>query len=157
MFQPPTAEVPSTAVKAVSGSLTSFPLPNLKTGLAWHCMSQMDSLTLVVTGGCKSGAFTNCGLNSYFYNLVTKLWTDGPPIKEMRTSHGCSFITGGDGKPTAIIVGGMNDRKSKLKTVEIYNRTLDRWESLREVPEFMASMQVKLSIKAKFVSQELLY
>lgn len=105
-------------------------------------MSQMDSLTVAVTGGFKTNPLGTLSQNSYFYNILNGVWTDGPLLKEMRAQHGCSLISGKDGKPTTIIAGG-SDGKKKFKSVEIYNRNLNIWEKVQDLPTDMASMQVK--------------
>jgi hypothetical protein len=112
--------------------------------LAWHCTSQMDSLTLAVTGGYATKNVKDCSQKSYFYHLATKTWTDGPLMIAQRAEHGCSFISGKDGKPTAIVVGGyVNAALTRLDSVEIYNRALDKWESGPALPDKLSAFQVK--------------
>jgi hypothetical protein len=61
-----------------------------------------------------------------------------------RAEHGCSFISGKDGKPTAIVVGGyVNAAFTRLDSVEIYNRALDKWESGPTLPDKLSAFQVK--------------
>ena len=126
-------------------SQTSF---NLK----YHCMSQMDSLTLVITGGMSGTAFSK---QTYFYNLKTQKWDheNVPPLKtpqllSERIYHGCSFITDLDGQPTAIIAGGSKSVDSttsstSFDSVEVYNRALGTWESGPKLKEKMHAFQVK--------------
>jgi len=122
-----------------------YKLNQFEIGLSWHCMSQMDSITLVVTGGYQQNPFSTCSQNSYFYDLIFGRWSEGPMLKEVRAEHGCSFIGGRDGKPTAIIVGGYGSLKStRLQTVEIYNRILKKWESGPSLPRNFFYLQVSI-------------
>jgi hypothetical protein len=78
----------------------------LSVPLAFHCMAPMDSLTVVVTGGYTTKPLKDVSRKTYFYNIVSKKWTEGPAMIGTRAEHGCSFITGKDGQPTTIVVGG---------------------------------------------------
>ena len=117
-------------------------VPNLMVPLSWHCMSQMDSLTVVVTGGYTTSTSTVAVGNpkSYFYNLFTKVWSNGPNLLTNRGDHGCSFIAGRDGKPTAIIAGGYFN--GRMKSVEIYDRVLNAWQSGPDLPLYLNAFQV---------------
>ena len=126
-----------------SSNFTWETLTPLKTKLAWHCMSQMDSVTIVVTGGYTDAQFGTYSKKSYFFNIITKSWaSSAPDLKIPRTEHGCSFITGQDGQPTAIIVGGHTTGLIRQETVEIYNRTLNIWESGTPFPKKFSNMVV---------------
>lgn len=108
--------------------------------LSLHCMSQMDSTTVVVTGGYKTNPFKDASKSTYFYNLFSEKWTSGPDLVFETAEHGCSFISGKDGKPTAIVAGGINT--AKLNAVQIYNRALDKWESGPPLPQALNGFQV---------------
>ena len=136
-----------------SGAPNPSPNTSLKTPLAKHCMAQMDSVSIVVTGGIGTGTGTGTAQvfsqKSNFYNLTTNTWSDfAPNLLTPRGEHGCSFIAGEDGKPTAIIAGGKTNvvfsLLQRLKTVEIYNRALNIWESgptmLQHISNFMVSI-----------------
>jgi len=122
-------------------------LADFEIGLSWHCMSQMDSVTIVVTGGYQKNPYSTCSQNSYFYDLIFEKWSVGPKLKEMRAEHACTFIAGRDGKPTAIIAGGyVFPKPSRLQTVEIYNRISNQWESGPNLPGIFSYLQVLLFI-----------
>jgi hypothetical protein len=124
--------------------------------LAWHCASPMDSLTVVVTGGYLTSMPSNANYNkkSYFYNLVTKTWTPGPQLNILRAEHSCSFIKGKDGKPTAIIGGGVS-LAVRQNTVEIYNRDLNKWEAGPPMTKSVNAFQVRSLFILSSVSQTL--
>ena len=74
--------------------------------LAGHCMSQIDSMTLVLTGGYLSTGTGPYRQRTYFFSWFSQQLTTGPNLITSRAEHGCSFITGMDGNPTAIVAGG---------------------------------------------------
>ena len=110
--------------------------------LVSHCMSQMDSLTLVITGG-KSLKLV-VGKSTYFYDLLNGQFRSQSEadLLTARANHGCSFITGPDGSPTAIIAGGEGARGA-LNSVEIYDRATGGWELGPNLPFVMKGFQVK--------------
>ena len=132
-------------LSTVAPNLT--PSSSLKTALAWHCMAQMDSVTIVVTGGYVD-SFLTYTKKSNFYNLATNTWSDlAPDLLIPRAEHGCSFIVGEDGKPTAIVAGGETDPSTttgirEQNTVEIYNRGLNIWESGPVMPNRLNGLMV---------------
>ena len=109
--------------------------------LAGHCMSQIDSMTLVLTGGYLSsnGPFSQ---RTYFFSWYNKKLTQGPDLTASRAEHGCSFITGMDGNPTAIVAGGRVSSNTFTSTVEIFNRALNKWESGPALPKPMSLFKV---------------
>ena len=47
-------------------------------------MVQVNSSTLLLIGGTESIRATQASSSTYFYNLVTKEWTNGPTMAEKR-------------------------------------------------------------------------
>ena len=134
----------TTSIEIIGSKTSSVPLiPNLPVPLGSHCMAQMDSLTLAITGGYTTAGYSDCTRKSYFLNLASKIWTEGPAMIAARGEHGCSFIAGRDGKPTAIVAGGhVQPSPSRMDSVEIYNRALNKWESGTSLPQKINAFQV---------------
>ena len=126
--------------------------------LAAHCMSQIDSMTLVITGGVIQVNHGQTLRHTHFYSWFSQQWTSGPDLTTSRAEHGCSFITGMDGNPTAIVAGGQVSSNTSTSTVEIFNRALNKWESGPALPQTMSlfkvlifyHMQIKFSEKCHF-------
>ena len=109
--------------------------------LGMHCMAQMDATTLLISGGYGRAPYLDCRQSTYFYSQ-SKL-TQGPDMITRRAEHGCSFINDRDGNPTAIVAGGHCLATNGLwNAVEIYNRTLNIWESGPLLPVAMHMIQV---------------
>lgn len=120
--------------------------------LSRHCVSQSDSLTIVLTGGLGSGS--GASQKTYFYpwfNYNAASMVPGPDMISKRYDHGCSFITGKDGNPTAIVAGGKDSTGMIMKTVEIFNRALNKWESGPDLPAAVYGFTVSSSSFLTFV------
>lgn len=115
--------------------------------LAGHCMSQLDSIYLVLTGGYHISASGLYSQSTYFYswyNSNGNLMTTGPDLMMGRAQHGCAFITGKDGVPTAIVAGGLVETNARTTSVEIFNRGLNKWESGPALPQPMSGFKVPI-------------
>ena len=113
---------------------------------AGHCMSQLDSMYLVLTGGYRISSSGFFSQGTYFYNWYNfngSSVTAGPDLILNRAEHGCSFVTGKDGNPTAIVAGGLVASGVQTNTVEFYNRATKKWESGPALPKPMSGFQVR--------------
>ena len=113
--------------------------------LAGHCVSQIDSMYLVLSGGYEFPGTGNLSQKTYvysWYNLDAKTMTNGPNLIKKRAEHGCSFITGTDGSPTAIVAGGLVAPKTETNSVEIYSRELNKWQWGPNLPRRMTGFKV---------------
>ena len=111
--------------------------------LVGHCVSQIDSMYLVVSGGYEfPGVFSKKTYFYSWYNFNAKTMRNGPNLIKNRTEHGCSFITGKDGSPTAIVAGGLVAPNTETNSVEIYNRELNKWQWGPNLPHRMTGFKV---------------
>ena len=75
---------------------------------------KIDETTILVTGGITDKVSTNinpeASTKTYFHNLVTNTWIDGPDMLHRRASHACQKMGS-----MFIVAGG---RGSETKSVE---------------------------------------
>ena len=69
-------------------------------------------------------------------NTETEEWTQGPAMKERRTSHSCFY----DKKSNSVYVtGGYNNKNRILTTTEKWNLDTNQWELTQSLPEPLSS------------------
>ena len=86
-----------------------------------------------------------------FLNIGTWRFTDGPPMNEFRSRHGCTTTIFGNSK-VVIVVGGY-DGNEYLNTMEMYHPLKNEWtlHSTR-LPLPLAYLQVVHSISLNYVA-----
>ena len=73
---------------------------NLPIALYRHCNIKINESTILITGGHPRGS-----KKSFFQNLKTGDWIEGPEMLVSRRSHGCAKFKF-EGRPIAITAGG---------------------------------------------------
>ena len=92
---------------------TKESLGNLPYGCDWlssGCMIILNKTTVFLAGGqggCSSGSWSSAGLReTYYLNIVTGQWTEGPLLSEGRRYHQCGLLN--KPSPQIVVVGGIN-------------------------------------------------
>ena len=66
-------------------------LPNVPVNtIDFHCMVQLNSTTVMVIGG--SQGRESQSPKTYFFNMESKVWSEGPQLHYGRSGHGCATI-----------------------------------------------------------------
>ena len=101
------------------------PLPTLLKG---HCAVFIDNNTLMVIGGYKFPASYD---KTYFLDLASNVWTDGPPLTTNRAYHTCNIVTDCRGNKQVVVVGGYATGVAIpiIQTVEIYDIDSQTWSA----------------------------
>ena len=56
----------------------------------FHCMVQLNSTTVMVIGGTQGRESQSP--KTYFFNMESKVWSEGPQLHYGRSGHGCATI-----------------------------------------------------------------
>jgi len=65
--------------------ITSYPLAIME-----HCMVTIDSTTVMAIGGYTTSL--PCSTNTFYFNINSRLWKEGPKLNTSRHSHSCGLI-----------------------------------------------------------------
>lgn len=92
--------------------------------LQYHCMVTINATTAAVIGGREKWSEYH-GNKTFFYNVGSKEWTQGPDLQKGRSGHSCGMVRQGEGsnKFSIVVAGGIGAERS----VEFLDEGSDTW------------------------------
>ncbi len=81
--------------------------PELPNGLRLHCMVAINESTLLLTGGT-SNEDSNSKFKSWFFDLGSEVWTEGPQMQYEHYAHACGKFTDSQGSDVVVVAGGLS-------------------------------------------------
>ena len=100
---------------------TSVNGPALPKALAGSCAVKYNDTHIYLTGSANQVWIYNTILNP-----GSSLWTEGPRMKNKRSSHGCTVLHHGQ-KSWIVVAGGYNFYGDFLKSMEILDPNENKW------------------------------
>jgi N-acetylneuraminic acid mutarotase len=118
------------SAEMLTGERWESNISSLRVTVSGHCMVTVNSTTVMVIGGWQYGYSGK----TFFFTFGQESWTEGPELKNKRTSHTCGKIKRNkESQEMSIIVAGGND-DSYLSSVEILDEGSKEWETGPELP-----------------------
>jgi N-acetylneuraminic acid mutarotase len=104
--------------------------PSLPVKTSDHCAVLVNSATIMIIGG-----FNN-EKNTYYFNSQNEKWVQGPQLEQERRYHSCGRIMRDKQtlETSIIVVGGKDQSKNYLSSVEILDERSNVWRQGPELP-----------------------
>jgi hypothetical protein len=107
-------------------------IPSLPVTIQDHCMVNVNSTTVMAIGGSQNGQYSG---KTFYFTFGEESWTEGPELKNKRTSNSCGKIRRNkESQEMSIIVAGGLDGSSYLSSVEILDEGSNEWQTGPELP-----------------------
>ena len=95
--------------------------------MTYNCLVKINDTLLMAIGGQMSTAPVN---STYFYNVLTNLWSNGPALNYPRTLHACEIMnwlntTTGVSEQVVVVVGGAYLSTQSIEL--LYKKDLSKW------------------------------
>ena len=106
-----------------------------------HCLVKTSESTVMMIGGSQDSEIAR---NTYFLDVLTGDWTDGPDMIKARSGHGCGLFDV-DGMKYVIVVGGVDvsdDRYQYLSSTEYFDFESMEWKDDASLPVALADPEV---------------
>ncbi len=87
--------------------------PDLPYVLGRHCMAAINESTLILTGG-SSNEESRSQYKSWYFDVYSETWTEGPEMNHEYGSHGCAVFIGPGGQKVVAVANGSGGRPSQL-------------------------------------------
>lgn len=108
------------------------------------CVVILDNNTVFFAGGAdgvRGNRTSYCA--TYFLDLTTKTWTQGPDMTHCRYYHTCSMITNAtSGDREIVVVGGWDEQRQGhckyIQEVEIFDLDTQQWRNAADFPKPIA-------------------
>ena len=127
---------------SLSGDVTPGPLlPNQNHHS--HCLVKTSESTVMMIGGTNSQN-SDLARKTYFLDVLTGDWTDGPDMIQARSGHGCALFEE-DGKKYVMVVGGVDvsdDEYPYLSSTEYFDFEDMEWKDDASLPVALADPEV---------------
>ena len=82
-----------------------------------HCLVKTSESTVMMIGGSQDSEIAR---KTYFLDVLTGDWTDGPDMIKARSGHGCGLFDV-DGMKYVIVVGGVDVSDDGYQYVLVFN------------------------------------
>jgi hypothetical protein len=106
-------------------------IPSLPVTIAYHCMVNVNSTTVMAIGGQQNGQYSG---KTFYFTFGEESWTEGPELKNKRAAHSCGKIRRNkESQEMSIIVAG-GSGGSYLSSVEILDEGSNEWQTGPELP-----------------------
>ena len=80
--------------------------PELPYSVVYHCMVAINDTTLLLTGGVTANSqITDPDYKSWFLDLTTETWVEGPQTAFRRLFHTCGKFTDWNGREIVVVAG----------------------------------------------------
>jgi hypothetical protein len=96
--------------------------PSMPIDVMYHCMVTINTTTVMVIGG-KSPYFSSL---TFYFNVESETWTEGPMLNIGRAYHSCGLIQEAR-KNSIIVIGGIGNNEKILQSVEILDVGATEW------------------------------
>ena len=98
-----------------------------------HCMVMINATSVMVIGGYQGKSGGTSG-KTFLLDGVTKVWREGPELKQKRRDHSCAMIRKDSQSQdkSVIVVGGYY--YGRLSSTEVFDVGSSEWKSGPELP-----------------------
>jgi N-acetylneuraminic acid mutarotase len=116
-------------------------IPTLPIPITYHCMIAVNSTTVMVIGGQQNNQ--DLFGKTFYFTFGEKNWTEGPELKNKRTTHSCGRIRRDkESQKMSIIVAGGWDGSFITTSVEILDEGSNEWRTGPELPFGISDSQM---------------
>jgi hypothetical protein len=107
-------------------------IPSLPVTFYAHCMVTVNSTTVMAIGGTQNGQ--SYSGKTFYFTLGDESWTEGPELKNKRSSHSCGKIRRNKESQEMSIIAAGGIKSSFLSSVEILHEGSNEWQMGPELP-----------------------
>ena len=110
--------------------------PDMPMPLDNHCLVKINATTAMLIGGYvfKTRSHVN---NTYFYDIPTRTWSEGPGINVVRTHAACGIVRDSeDGTLMVVVAGGRNffGNAPEIASTELWIQGANEWLIGEDLP-----------------------
>ena len=114
--------------------------PDLPYGLSGACIAAINESTLILVGGYSNEPADSIR-KSWYFDIESETWSEGPEMKNDHKSHSCGVFDGPNGRIVVTVTNGNVDNSTEL----LFLDKPDQWLKGTICSDVFSSSKFKLS------------